>query len=529
MKLLYFSILILSLHTLSSSTDNETQTSSSPSQNNDESKVEEDSFQLNDLNINNAVLIEPENTKPYVNMDSIENNEKLLESKNENSLMSLMSLSYPLESKNGFNVFDDDQQYLKRLRKHLPSNQKDKYRALSYDEFVNNIKTESLEARISSLSQENVILKKEISRLIHKENASPGLMEILYYIKEENPLVINRFSKMSMDSILEDIKGKYIEPYDTIVPQGPIDEANGGFYQRYPRYDQVKVAPLKNTEIKKEGKLIVIYVACDTKEMAKKSASKGDCDTPVNHPLFEDSKGSTFPYFSLGRDNKKMVVLNGGIYYDYKFYYGKNGDGELAIHPNSLNGCITSFDDFSTFDPIEGGEFVTPPTKEWSKILKQNNNQVLLILGNEITSMKNNIESLTQDNQELKWKFQGIKGRASFNDNGSKNNLILWNQNSNCYDVFVSCHSREDAFSAAYNHGFDHNIVPYYNTPIPHPIHNRNNPEHFPHFHLGRNQEKMYVNDNGVEYNYHYIYGQNRFKKRAREDPGCDYPVPYYA
>jgi len=44
---------------------------------------------------------------------------------------------------------------------------------------------------------------------------------------------------------------------------------------------------------------------------------------------------------------------------------------------------------------------------------------------------------------------------------------------------------------------------------------------------LGRNQERILVNREGIKYNYHYNYGSNDHGNIARKEQGCPSPVPY--
>ena len=48
------------------------------------------------------------------------------------------------------------------------------------------------------------------------------------------------------------------------------------------------------------------------------------------------------------------------------------------------------------------------------------------------------------------------------------------------------------------------------------------------HFYFGRNNEKIYVNQEGKNYNYHYNFGMNSHRKLARKEQSCDDPAPYY-
>ena len=91
-------------------------------------------------------------------------------------------------------------------------------------------------------------------------------------------------------------------------------------------------------------------------------------------------------------------------------------------------------------------------------------------------------------------------------------------------EVFVACKTFEDAISHALNHG----NKGYYNTPIHDNIHDPEKEDQFPHFHLGRNNEREYVVHEEVTYNYHYYYGVSSKGKIAREQPGCDQPDPYF-
>ena len=91
-------------------------------------------------------------------------------------------------------------------------------------------------------------------------------------------------------------------------------------------------------------------------------------------------------------------------------------------------------------------------------------------------------------------------------------------------DVFVPCHSYEDAKEAALNHG----LTGYYNTPIYHPVSKSSSRSEFDQFNLGRNHKRMYVMHDGVQYNYIYYFGRNGYGEKARKEKGCDKPDPYY-
>jgi len=183
---------------------------------------------------------------------------------------------------------------------------------------------------------------------------------------------------------------------------------------------------------------------------------------------------------------------------------------------------------FALYKIIENGKQNNRKLDETNKKLKEElKKQVNENIKLKRMNRENKIKS--EENSQLKSNVKEVIERSPFNENGSDNNKIRRNEREEVYDVFVSCQTQSDAYTAAYLHGLDLESNPYYNTPIQHPIHNPNDPEHFSHIHLGRNNEKMVVIDNGVKYNYHYIFGRNRFGKIARQQQGCDYPVPYYA
>ena len=120
-----------------------------------------------------------------------------------------------------------------------------------------------------------------------------------------------------------------------------------------------------------------------------------------------------------------------------------------------------------------------------------------------------------------------FKRKVSFNGWGSINGKSLqskYNYNTNQMDVFVACDSQENARNAALNHGDSG----YYNDPILDPIHNKDNPLEFCHFHLGRDNNRMIVMHGGVAYNYHYYFGTNSHGMIARQEEGCDEPNPNY-
>ena len=241
------------------------------------------------------------------------------------------------------------------------------------------------------------------------------------------------------------------------------------------------------------GKIIIeVYIPCKSKSDAEKSAAFyggfGSCHTPVNYPIDNDSNYNPFPYFSLGRldyNNEGLpshfVANQNGIYYDYKFYYGENKDGLFARNspgcdlPGPFYRNFQAYPSSNDYNHQKG----TPKIKPTPIILTENRNQ-------------------------------------------SK-----WNSYKNQMDVFVACKSREDAFNAALHHG----SKGYYNTPIEDPINNENNALEFPHYHLGRNSKRQSVNNRNqrINYDYHYYYGVNGHGKIARQEEGCDKPVPYYS
>jgi len=122
----------------------------------------------------------------------------------------------------------------------------------------------------------------------------------------------------------------------------------------------------------------------------------------------------------------------------------------------------------------------------------------------------------------------GWSSSSSTSRKTAKNEKTRFNSSKNQWEVFAACHSYEDAMNAAMNHGLDHYRHPYYDTPIHDDSHNPEDPDYFPHFHLGKQNQKIIVTYNGVSYNYHYYYGVNDHGVKAREQPGCDKPVPYY-
>jgi len=123
---------------------------------------------------------------------------------------------------------------------------------------------------------------------------------------------------------------------------------------------------------------------------------------------------------------------------------------------------------------------------------------------------------------------ESLNKRTPFNDNlPLKRQNIRWNNTKKLYDVFVACHSKEDARNAALNHGIEYFKHQYYNNPIHDDNHNPEDPQYFDHYHLGKDNQKIITSYNGVSYDYHYYYGVNNHGKIARQLPGYDPPVPY--
>ena len=244
--------------------------------------------------------------------------------------------------------------------------------------------------------------------------------------------------------------------------------------------------------------VMLVNIACHSREDAFEAAKNFGGNNYLNTPLDvirpANNNKDRFPCISLGRENKKIVVERDGIYYDYRFNYGMNENGFLA---RKEEGCDEP-------DPYFTDKFIVPLSHGQRKRELASNNKLSdkslpTELGSSFISKENSYEKENRRNR-LK-RFNGeIK------------------------DVCVACHSKEDAYEAALKHGYDG----YYNTPIEDPIHYKNNRNEFPHFHLGRNNEKRLVRHKGIDYNYHYNFGRNSFNKEARKERGCDVPDPYY-
>ena len=97
---------------------------------------------------------------------------------------------------------------------------------------------------------------------------------------------------------------------------------------------EIKVSRKLRNSFMPTKKLTLVNVPCDSKESAKQAAldfgGKNDCNTPLKHEVKPQDKNHVFPCYSLGRDNQQIVVEKGGMYYDYRFYYGMNRDGFKA-------------------------------------------------------------------------------------------------------------------------------------------------------------------------------------------------------
>jgi len=218
----------------------------------------------------------------------------------------------------------------------------------------------------------------------------------------------------------------------------------------------LKEAPKMENTFQDKTNTNIIYIACQSEVEAEvavlKFGGEGICNTPIE--ISHTTKENPFPYFSLGNNNRKIVVSKDGKYYDYRFYHGMNDQRMFArIKP----GC-------EQHEQYYSNDFKVFPKR---------------------SKLKN-----------------------------------FFNQEKKQHELFVACKTRNDAYYEAMNHKKNG----YYDTPIQDPPHK---PKEFPHFHLGRKDKRKKIYRNGISYNYHYYFDVDSNGKIAREEPGCDKPVPY--
>jgi len=394
-------------------------------------------------------------------------------------------------------------------------------------------KIKTLEDEVNNLTQELEDAKNDIEMWINRVKSQEKIIQSLTDRSNQKDKIINKFMKQEQNNnknkkneILEEnielknMLEKFISQFqgnDNPLP------GKGLFNHKI----KEKVAPKLSNTYKENIQTNEVYVPCSSKEEAQKAAlnfgGKGHSNTPINNPLQQNAKSNSFPYISLGQNNQKIVVFKDSLFYDYKFYYGKNKDGFIArIKP----GCDSP-------QPYYHNKFVISPSKNDLKDFVTYGSPLSLDQVNPIQSQskgrnknnnRSNLSAFSSDSDD------SVRGKVNYKTNNSFKTQtsfkdkpkITWNSNTNEFDVFVACKSKKDARKAAIYHGM--NAWPNeYVTPIEDPIHNNNNPNEFPHFHLGVNDERMNIfnDEDGQYYNYHYCYGVNGFGKIARQQPGC--------
>jgi len=104
------------------------------------------------------------------------------------------------------------------------------------------------------------------------------------------------------------------------------------------------------------------------------------------------------------------------------------------------------------------------------------------------------------------------------------NNVNIFIKNNEAIQVYVPCGSKESAKQAALDFGGKN----YCNTPLEQVVKPEDKSYFFSFYTLGRDNQQVFVENDGIYYDYRFYYGFNRNGFKARHEKRCDIPDPYY-